>query len=518
MMAETIDVLIAGAGPTGLMLACELERHGIRARIIDRNAAPATTSRALAVQARTLELFQKLGLSEVMVANGRTARHAVFYVHRKPRVAADFSDIDVHDTPFAMILLTSQVETERALTTRLEERGITIERSVELQRYEERDGGVQVELKHADGTIELVQARYLAGCDGAHSAVRHGSGLAFNGAAYAQEFILGDMLVDWDMPQDQLTLFTGKRGILVCFPLAEKGLLRLIASRADATSDGPEPTVADFEQVFAEMTPYRPNLHDPRWLARFRLHHRVVERYSKGRVFLAGDAAHIHSPAGGQGMNTGIQDAANLAWKLALVLHGNASETLLDSYDAERRPVGERLLRVTDRMFTLATSPKRATRMLRDLMMSYVAPRIVNRRKLRTRAFRFLSQLAIAYRTSPIVSESANLGDAAFAAGPRAGERAPDAPLQLEGRDTTVFAETTAARHHLLMFGAGRVELPRGSESLVDVVHVPPNADVARQRYGVTNVATYLIRPDGYIAYRSPLIDIKGALAQMRYR
>jgi hypothetical protein len=262
-----------------------------------------------------------------------------------------------------------------------------------------------------------------------------------------------------------------------------------------------------------------------RWLAHFRLHHRGVDRYRAGRFFVAGDAAHIHSPAGGQGMNTGIQDACNLAWKLALVITGRAPESLLDSYDAERRPVGQRLLRFTDRLFTLGTSRNAAVAALRNFAVPRVLPRLLATPERRARAFRFISQLGIRYRGSAIVTDVAGSADEAFQRGPHAGDRAPDGPLRAaDGRDVSLLSRLAAPAHHLLVFGARR-DAARDALDRYDgrvVAHaIVRDGDVApvrapgvnvytdasgvvHARYGVTGEAWYLVRPDGYIAYRSP--------------
>jgi 2-polyprenyl-6-methoxyphenol hydroxylase-like FAD-dependent oxidoreductase len=338
----------------------------------------------------------------------------------------------------------------------------------------------------------MIRARYLAGCDGAHSVARHGTGLKFKGAPYPQDFILADVKIDWERPEDQLALFLARKGLIAAFPFG-RGLFRLIASRSGARASRRElrhaeigagqqaedpPKLEEFEEAFARFTPFRPRLHDPKWLARFRLHHRAAERYSRGRVFLAGDAAHIHSPVGGQGMNTGIQDAANLGWKLAMVIRGEGDERLLDSYDAERRPIGRRLLHFTDRAFAIATIHTPVIAAVRDFVLAIMIPRIMSSRERRRRAFRFVSQLAIRYDKSPIVGKGA-------------GWRAPDAPLNVDGKETTLFELTRELRHHVVIF--------RGDTVRIDDIEAVDARGIARRRYGVTGSARFVIRPDGYV-------------------
>ncbi len=468
-MAVNPDVLIVGAGPTGLMLACELHRAGVSFRIIEKAKERSTHSRALVVHAKTLELFQKLGIDQDLVISGTKNVTAHAFVNRQHAADFDIGDTGIEDTPYPFLLFVSQAETEGVLATFLSEANVTIERGVEAVEVDPTFG----EVKLSSG--ESVKPRFVVGCDGAHSIVRHAGKFSFEGEPYPQDFLLAD--VHLKTPIDGLHLFFDDRGIFVVLPLTN-GVYRIISSRVDAPDTTADPTLPEVQALADTFTSKPIVLTDPVWLARFRLHHRQADRYRRGPLLLAGDAAHIHSPAGGQGMNTGIQDAANLAWKLALVCRNEAPQTLLDSYDEERHPVGRQLLRTTDRLFSLNTTADAWAKALRNFSLKYLAPAMLSSKARRAWMFRFIAELRIAYAGSSIV-----MGDLG-------GKRAPDAPLE----DTTIFALTRTHAHHLLVFGD---QTPRPRPWMR--IHRVGASAVARERYGVKRDGFVLLRPDGYI-------------------
>jgi 2-polyprenyl-6-methoxyphenol hydroxylase-like FAD-dependent oxidoreductase len=530
--SERTEILVVGAGPTGLTMATQLAARGVGFRIIDEAPERSDKSRALVVHARTLELFQKMGISEDLVSRGRRTIKATPFVNGRRAVDVEFGDISVDDTPYPFILFISQAETEKALEVHLTGLGVEVERQVELVSFEERAEGIEARLRHGDGGEETVRARYVVGADGAHSAVRKGAGLSFEGDAYPQDFVLADVDIEWDADDDRMYFFLSRKGLLVAFPLAGPSTHRLISTSVeDASPEAGDPTLEDFQRLANELSAIPMRLRDPSWLSRFHLHHRGVDRYRAGRAFVAGDAAHIHSPAGGQGMNTGIQDAYNLAWKLALVLKGRAPDSLLDSYHDERHPVGRVLLRTTDRMFNVAATHNPLFIAARNFLMPRVLPWFMGDRSRRARAFRFISELGIKYPDSPIVGEGTSEAGKAFRRGPAAGYRAPDGPLRPVGEesDVTLFSRLDEVPHHLLLFG-GRGDFGEevrelmaryGGEIQPHLIfagdpgevgeEIPAYVDetgTLRRRYGVTGSGYYLIRPDGYVAFRAPGTDL----------
>jgi 2-polyprenyl-6-methoxyphenol hydroxylase-like FAD-dependent oxidoreductase len=486
-----------------------------------------------------------MGIAEELLARGQLGAKVSAFVEKRHAFDAQFADIGMDDTPYPFLLFVSQAETERLLDEYLAKLGGQVERPVELIGFTQDDKSVHARLRHGDGREELVRARYIVGCDGAHSAVRKAAGLQFEGARYEQDFVLADVHVDWENSSDRFYFFFAREGLLVFFPLDRKSLYRLIASRtADVPADAGDPTLEEFTDLARRFCPVPVTLRDPRWLARFRLHHRGVGRYRKGRAFVAGDATHIHSPAGGQGMNTGIQDAYNLAWKLALVIEGRARDEFLDSYHAERHPVGRALLQTTDRMFSAMTSRNPLFIAARNFLLPRIAPWILSTSDRRARVFRFISQLRISYPDSPIVEQDTGSSDADFRRGPRAGARAPDAPVTLasDGSETSLFACLSGPSHALLVF-AGKLErswealeasaneaiagygrlvgahfiLGRAPErsGAPDRVYVD-GSGMAHDRYGLKGAGVYLIRPDGYIAFRSEGSDFHALQGYLR--
>ena len=513
------EVLVAGGGPTGLMLALGLASRGIACRVVDRAPVRSDRSRALVVHARSLELLQKLGIADELIAAGRRTMAANLFINGRQALRFAFGEVGrVTDTPFPFTLLVSQVDTERVLEKRLAALGTHVERPLELLGFDEDADGVRARLRRGDGREEELRARYIVGCDGAHSAVRKGAGLSFEGAAYPQDFVLADMRVDWENDDDALYIFVSRAGLLAVFPFAEPGSYRLIATRSESVpDDAGDPSLDELREIVRQTSPIPMELRDPRWLARFRLHHRAANHYRAGRAFVAGDAAHIHSPAGGQGMNTGIQDAANLAWKLALVLRGHAPECFLDSYEAERLPVGRRLLRTTDRLFAGTASRGPVSLALAGFLLPRLGGFALGRPGLAARGFRFISQLEIAYPSSPVVDEARPR----LQGGPRAGNRAPDAVVRRVGGETTLFSLCAGAAHHLLVFGGDSAEPLRALAAQhlgeVEAHHVTREPGVAgawidasgeaHRRYGISDAGCYLVRPDGYVAFRAPGVD-----------
>lgn len=530
---QPLDVLIVGAGPTGLALAAQLQRFGRPYRIIDRSLDRGHESRALGVQARTLECLDAIGVGDALVQRGRTSTRVVMHAGARPIASVQLGEIDGLDTRYPFILFVSQAETERLLIDHLRAAGTTIERGTELVAFTAGDDQLECVLRHADGDEERLGTRYLVGCDGAHSTVRRGAGIAFEGDSYPQSFALGDIEVDGPLEPEAINAFPGARGIAIFFPLGRPTMWRVIAvsanpvpnardAPAETTSDL---TLAELQTIVDAPTQQSVRLRDPAWLTRFHLHHRQTAHYRAGRIFLAGDAAHIHSPVGAQGMNTGIQDAWNLAWKLALVLRGAAMQNLLDTYESERWPVGQFLLQYTDRLFGLVTrvmSAGRVASWVREGVVPRAVPLIMKSSWARSRIFRFVSELAIRYDSSTIVEE----GTPRLRHGPRAGARLPDVRLTVDGEATHLQRAAIGARLGLILCGDldawDRTGLAELSDDYADVLSVkyvrggvPGNAS-AIATLGAQHGAQYLVRPDGYIAYRAAGYNLAGVRRFMK--
>ena len=540
-MPAELPVLIVGAGPTGLMLAGELARYGVGCRLVDKRTTPLNTSRAVAVQARTLEIFASLGIADELIALG-TKYHGMSAYTGTKRLA--HVTMDELESPFPFVLGVPQSDTETVLAKRLAGFGLSPEWSTELTGFTADDSGVTVALKKPDGSPETVRCRWLVGCDGAHSPVRKGAGLTFLGETYEAGFALADVRIDWQHPHEEIALFPGgEEGICAAFPLPGEGRYRLVweteATRKieagapaehGRVTDVPDPTLGDVQRILADRVGFPATAHDCIWTANFRVNSRMAAAYRNGRVLLAGDAAHIHSPAGGQGMNTGLQDAFNLAWKLAFVERGTAKPAILDSYHTERHEVGVNLLKTTDRMASVAMLRHPVAVGVRNTLVGVVSGFEVFQQRLR----RTISELAIGYRKSPLSAEHHGtlLGSIlphgsddpgvwawrAFANGPHAGDRAPDAPLGT-GHVFDLFRDPK--RFTLLAFagtGATAATVAHQRDLVarvnadwaksVTAVLIDPAEEAAHDRYGAGSACVYLVRPDGYIAFRSQPADL----------
>jgi 2-polyprenyl-6-methoxyphenol hydroxylase-like FAD-dependent oxidoreductase len=543
-----LDALVVGAGPVGLVMASELRRHGLSCRIIDKNEGPSIWSKAQIVHARTLECFQDMGIVDEALARGRQVTGARIMTPELKNIAR--VSLGGIDSPHPFFLSLSQRETELILAEHLERvHGTRIERNVTLEGFTQDADGVLAKLLHVDGSIEEVRVPWLLGCDGSHSTVRKTLGLPFEGSTYDQRLIQADVRVDLPVTvhDDEIAVFLGPAGMLGFFPLPGERRFRLL-SFLDAGDERPV-EIESFRALLAERGPAGAELSDPKWMIDFRIHCRLVARYRVGRVFLSGDAAHIHSPAGGQGMNMGIQDAYNFAWKLALVHRGKAKDVLLDSYEAERRPIAEATLRATDtgtRGFVTALSLKSPIAIgIRNHLMNFVT----SLEMVKERTGRTMSQIEVGYPKSPVVAQdqvslwSVNVGGSSedpglsdwihFGDGPTPGCRVPDVPVG----DKTIF-EIIRGTHHTLFCFDGATATEEGYHRLGHIIEraksrlgddvmayvvVPfatrpeglaPDVPVLfdaegelHRRFGARSECLYLVRPDGYVAYRCQPAD-----------
>ncbi|TRW45776.1 monooxygenase [Georgenia yuyongxinii] len=510
-------MLVVGAGPTGLALAAQLARFGTTVRIVDRSRDRSHESRALAIQPRTLEVLDPLGVSEDLVARGRPGVDV--RVHAGGAVVPlRLLARGLEDTAFPFLLFLSQAETERVLVEHLADGGLVVERGVELVALSQGTGRLCCRLRHADGGAEEVRARYVVGCDGAHSTVRHLAGITFRGGAYPQTFVLADLETDALTP-GAAHVFVADQGLLFFFPLGVPSTWRLLAMRPRSDTTPPERAVT-LEEVQALTDAYTSGvrLRDPAWMTNFRLHHRVAARYQAGRVFLAGDAAHIHSPAGAQGMNTGIQDAVNLGWKLALVCGGTGAPALLDTYGSEREPIGRAVLRMSNRAFTVATSMSLPARIARRRLAPLLAPVVARLLPGRPTISRALAELNLRYPRSLLS------GHGRDDRRPRPGDRVPDCPVtDTKGRPTTLHRLLRAPAFHLLLVGPPDDWRDAVVPSGVVAHHLGPtgsrdaNNRLVQARLGLKDRSGHvLVRPDGHVAVRDGT-DLRTVDAYLRH-
>jgi 2-polyprenyl-6-methoxyphenol hydroxylase-like FAD-dependent oxidoreductase len=521
----TNPVLVVGAGPVGLTMAAALTRHGVSCRIIEKTPVPNDKSKALAVWCRTLELLDGLGLAETFVQSGMKLTGGSMYAHGRRLVHLALTS---DESKYGFPLMIPQNVTERLLTEHLAQQGVNIERQVELVGFGETPEGVRCTLEHADGREELIDVPWVIGCDGAHSTVRHTLGVEFTGQAEPNDWMLADVQIDGPLAKDEVSIFWHDRGVAAFFPIRQNRF-RMIADLGVASDQTlkAELTLTEAQATVDERGPGNLTLSDPVWLAYFRINERKVSDYRKGRALLAGDAAHIHSPAGGQGMNTGMQDAFNLAWKLALIQQGQGrAEPLLESYSIERSAVGDQVLKNAERFTTLATLRSPAARWLRNHIAPILGSFGFVQDKLRNDWF----ELSINYRHSPL---SANHWPR-LTGGLSAGDRLCDAPVigAADGNRTNLLSAIAGTRHTLLLLPGSQapqslsqllkiatdadeayprvlsphVILNKGQSSQAPIAHgVPTWFDEEgrlNQKLHANDPTLILVRPDGYIGFR----------------
>lgn len=391
-------ILIVGAGPVGLTLAAELARYRVPVRLIDKSPHPSQTSKALVLWARTLELLDRAGCTQAFLDAGIRGHGASLRVGTTQLGHARFDSIA---SQYNYALMIPQTHTERVLADHLRTFGVTVEREVTLTAFTPTETAVHATLTHVDGRTETVETPFLLGTDGAHSTVRHGLGIQFEGSTRGDSWVLADVRLEGPgapVP-DEVTTWFHRDGPFVVFPMPG-GRARVIASFGDTDPDRPrqDPTLQDIQTIIDARTGGGFHATDPVWLSNFRINERKVDEYRHGRVILAGDAAHIHSPAGGQGMNTGMQDAINLAWKLAMTLHNQVGPAVLDSYSPERNAVGDMVLRNAGRLTEVATLSNPAAQFARNLALRI----LLGLHTLQDRMATNFSEIEIAYPESPL--------------------------------------------------------------------------------------------------------------------
>ena len=486
------EVLIVGAGPTGLVLALWLTRLGVRVRIVDKTTEPGTTSRALALQARTLELYRQIGLADAVIEAGRRIEAVNLWVAGKQAAHAVFGNMGTGLSPFPYALIYPQDEHELLLVDRLAEAGIEVERRTELLGFEDTDARVLAHLRGPDGVREAYGAAYIAGCDGAHSTVRETLKIGFPGGTYAHLFYVADVEARGAAINGEVHVGLDTTDFLAVFPMKDEGHVRLIGTvQEDAEHQHDNLSWTDVSQRVMEWM--RIDVARVNWFSTYRVHHRVADRFRKGRVFLLGDAAHIHSPVGGQGMNTGIGDAVNLAWKLAAVLHGRAGSALLDSYEPERIAFARRLVATTDQAFTGVTSRGPIARLIRLRIVPLLVPTLFALTVVRRFMFRTVSQTVVNYRDSSLSDGRAGLV--------HGGDRLPWVEKNLNGADN--FTPLTSLDWQVHVYGDAAPAIRALCKVRKLSLHVFPWRP-EMDRTGLQRNAVYLVRPDGYVALADP--------------
>ena len=489
--ASRPEVLVCGAGPTGLVLALWLTRLGVRVRIFDRAEAPGTTSRALVVQARTLETYAQIGLADEVIARGMEFGGVNLWASGLRVAHVVLGDIGKGLSPFPFAVIFPQDEHEQLLIEQLAAAGVTVDRGVELTGFDERAGRVRARLRRADGAVETCEAAWLAGCDGARSAVRESMGAGFPGGTYAQRFFVADLEASGPVVDGELHIALDESDFLGAFPMKGGKRVRLIGTVRQAPEESEKPVA--WKDVSASVgARLGLKVRKVNWFSTYNVHHRVAGVFREGRAFLLGDAAHIHSPVGGQGMNTGIGDAINLAWKLAAVIQGRGDEALLASYEPERIAFARRLVATTDRAFTIATSPGPIARLLRLDVAPRLLPALALLDPLRRFMFRTVSQTAVNYRDSRL-----SAGGAGRVQG---GDRLPWVTLEDGGDNFGPLSELDWQVH---VYGEPTDALIEACVARKLALHVfawRPGF----WRAGLLPGALYLVRPDGYVAVADP--------------
>ncbi|MBX9687475.1 MAG: FAD-dependent monooxygenase [Candidatus Obscuribacterales bacterium] len=553
--SDSVEVLVVGGGPTGLTAACELARRGVSFRFIEKLDKANDKSRALVVHARTLELLRIMGCADKFVENGFAIRALNIFDGEKRIAHLPLNQIDSH---YQFALGIPQYETEKLLQDHLNSLGGKLERAKELSSVQEMDEHLIATIRSADGSEEKIKCSYMIACDGAHSTVRKAVNEPFEGGEYQETFQLADVQVDWGdkgVP-GELFAFSSATGNAAFFPMPKSRwrVVVILPENLPEEELKKEPELSEIQAKVDEVLPWKIKLSDPVWLANFKIRYRKVRSYRHGRIFLAGDAAHVHSPFGGQGMNTGMQDAYNIAWKLALAAKGQATEELLDSYQFERHAVAAQLLKSVDMMTRVNLLRAPIAREIRNRL----APLLISQEPVQAKLRKFITEIGINYRKSPVVAESTRslvraalsttaseepkLGDwFEFSQGPHAGDRAPDAHMSEPNGNTIETADLFKTCKHTLLLLTGdapdsdvykhfsklaqeaagkygnfleikvitsELNPPEGLD-FRGTVYSDPDYSV-HERYGAGAPCMYIIRPDAYVGYRSQPAEIEG--------
>jgi 2-polyprenyl-6-methoxyphenol hydroxylase-like FAD-dependent oxidoreductase len=507
-MSETIiktDVLIVGAGPTGLALAAQFIRYGVNFVIVDQKEGITPYSKAIGVQARTLEIYQQIDLADRLIEQGAVTKGVRLLEGGEVRAEVSLTALGQGMSPFPFLLIVEQGKHEKLLYEFIKSHRKDVLWQTALTDFSHDDSGVEGNIVDHRGEKQAVQARYLVACDGSKSLVRRKLGLTFEGSTLERLFYVADVQIKWEFSHDMLAAFLAKDRSTAFFPMRGDDHYRIVGVFPDDSKlrEG-EVLYEEIERQILEDTQLQLDIYKVNWFSTYKVHSRRVNKFNEGRCFLAGDAAHIHSPAGAQGMNTGIQDGYNLAWKLALVLRGEANAKILDTYNEERVEVAKRLLETTDRMFDLLVNPAWLLSFTRRYIFPRVANLLVGLDSVNQFIFPLISQTGITYRDRSL---SIDTGEE-FAV--KAGDRMPYLTIDGEG----VYDWIHAPAFHLLSFTHDVEALEETRESIEQELpntvdyHIFPLTQQVAEIFGTDNAFNILLRPDNYIAfltYKDPL-------------
>lgn len=496
------DVIIIGAGPTGLSLACQLIRYGINFVIVDKKEGVTPFSKALGVHARTLEIYEQIGLAEKAITQGIIAGKARILEGGEIKGEVNLSSVGQGLSPYPYMLVLEQSKNERLHYDYLLTHGKDVLWQSELEGFSQDESGVIAQIKNANGETQTVEGKYLVGCDGAKSPVRHLLDLKFEGSTFERIFYVADAQIDWQFPHDALHVCLAKHSLVAFFPMPGENRYRIVGAFPEefAKNEG-DVLYEEIEQRIKEEAGLDLDISHVNWFSTYKVHTRHVENFRKGRCFLAGDSAHVHTPAGGQGMNTGIQDGYNLAWKLAYVLRGQADDKILETYNAERVENAKNLLRTTDRMFNFLAGDDWFLNLIRLHLFPQLAGTALSFETVRKFFFTTISQIGINYRHHSL---SRHEGDQNFNI--KAGDRLP----YFLADGVSIFDQLHEPKFHLLVFSDGENDfqtIKSELESKMIDFHIVPLYPQVTEIFGTEKSFIALLRPDNYIAFISPEIS-----------
>lgn len=500
---QKTQVLIVGAGPTGLMAANQLMRFGVDFIVIDPKAGPTQESRAIAVTARSLEIYQQLGLSNIALEQGTRIRSLNLYSQGKKKGNVNINEIGKGLSEFHYMLAFEQSKNEELLYKNLKDQNREVNWDTEFLELNEYTNEIVATAKKNGETFQI-NAQYLIACDGARSPVRHQLNFSFEGGTYANKFFVADTVLNWDLEYDKLIVNPGDKNFCAFLPLKGDRCYRVLGTLPKSYSENEHVTFDDIQKVIIETLGLKLNFEKINWFSIYKLHHRCVTQFSQGRVFLAGDSAHVHSPAGGQGMNTGLQDAYNISWKLAFVLKKYANAPLLETYNEERLPFARWLIKFTDRGFNLMTNDNWFIRFFRKYIVLNIAGWIIRSKRIQARVFRTVSQIWYSYNGKSL-SRSLSRQKLRFGAG----DRLPF--IDSDNSQDNFYTSFADPCFHLLYIG--NESLSEDAKRTIPEVFPFPVKIVERsltncwQKLGITKQLFILVRPDNYIAFISDNFD-----------